>query len=539
MKGGILMAEKAVTKVLIAASEFEPFTNIGHLGRVVSYLSVALNNAAKADGEDGCQRDIDLRVVLPRYAGIPHKYLDAAKPLCEFAATLGRRTYPCSVSRTIYRGVIVYFVSCGNYFEQNQVYSTVGDDVERFSCFCNAVLVMLPRIGFIPDIIQCHDWQMSYIPTLYKTNRSRRASDISLKTLFVIHSMQYQGICSRYDMLDLLDLSSEFFTSSTLEFYGQANSLKGGLIFSDRLVTVSPNYAREIQHAYYGENLEGIIRSRSYDISGVLCGIDPQVYNPATDMRIHEKYDADTIHERKQKNKLRLQELLGFDQNEDIPLIIVISDELDYDKGVDLIKFVFDDIVGLGIQLVIASKGKSDYHDFFKAKSGEYESRVAYVRYNGGIFWDGEKWSSWEEFYKDNGLTNYLEKDPSDTFCSMTETMLICGSDLLLRPSRIEPCGEKHLIALKYGTLPIVRETGGLKDAVVSYNSESGEGNGFSFFNYNAHDMLFTIGRAVDIFKNDREAWQKLVGAAMKVNRTWDDAAAEYTAIYKSLSEAR
>ena len=527
------MAGKGITRVLVTASEFEPFTNIGHLGRVVSHLSVALNKTnndinSKISEIGPSSGNVDVRVALPRYACIPQKYLDAAKPVGEFTATLGRRAYPCAIYKTIYRGVVVYFVSCGDYFELNQVYTSVAEDVERFSCFCNAALAMLLRIDFLPDVIQCHDWHMSYIPTLYKTNRSRRASDVNIKTLFVIHSMQYQGICSRYDMLDLLDLSSEFFTSSTLEFYGQANSLKGGLLFSDKLVTVSPNYAREIQHAYYGENLEGIIRARSSELSGVMCGLDHNVYDPATDKRIYMNYDAATVGEHKPKNKERLQELLGFEQNPDTPLIIIISDELDYDKGIDLIRFVFDDIIALGIQLIIASKGMSDYHDFFTAKQAEYEDRVAYVNYYGGVFWDGEKWTGWEE---------EVDNEPDEA--ALTETMLISGSDMLLRPSRIEPCGEKHLIALRYGTLPIVRETGGLKDAVDSYNSDTGGGNGFSFFNYNAHDMLFTINRAVDVFKNDRGAWHRLIVAAMGVNHTWEAAAAEYMAIYKSLGEAR
>ena len=522
------MAGRNNIRVLVAASEFEPLTNIGHLGRVVPNLSVALHNIAKSADAGARTGNIDVRVVLPKYAGIPRRYLDAAKPICEFAATLGRRTYPCAVFKMIYRCVIVYLVSCGDYFERTYVYSSVAEDVERYSCFCNAVLAMLNRIDFVPDVIQCHDWHMSYIPTLYKTNRNRRASDVNIKTLFVIHSMQYQGICSRYDMLDLLDLSSEYFTSSTLEFYGQANSFKGGLLFSDRLATVSPNYAREIQHAYYGENLEGIIRARSADISGIMCGLDPTIYNPATDERIYMNYDAESVGERKPANKKRLQELLGFEQDQDIPVIIIISDELDYDKGIDLIKFVFDDITSLGVQLIIAGKGKSDYHDFFIAKQIEHKGKVAYIPYYGGVFWDGAKWSGWEEL---------IDEPSVDT--SLTETMLISGSDMLLRPSRIEPCGEKHLIALKYGTLPIVRETGGLKDVVNSYNSDTGEGNGFSFSNYNAHDMLFTINRAVDVYRNDQSAWRGLIKTAMQVNQTWEAAAIEYLDIYKSLSEAR
>ena len=570
------MAETQQTRILIAASEFEPFTNIGNLGRVVQNLSVALNGIAvgaeirdadqksadvynadhktvdvrgadhkaidvrgadhkAADVRGADHKAVDVRVALPNYANIPEKYKANAVPVCEFEASLGRRMYICTVSETVYKGVVVYLVSCGDYFERDQVYSSVVDDVERYSCFCNAVLGMLPRIEFSPDIIQCHDWQMSYIPTLYKTNRNRRSSDVDIKTLFVIHSMQYQGVCSRYDMLDLLDLPIEYFTPSTLEFYGQANSLKGGLIFSDRLVTVSPNYSREIQHAYYGENLEGIIRTRSSDINGVLCGIDAGIYNPAADDRIYYNYDAATADDNKPKNKLRLQKMLGFKQDRDIPLIIVISDELDYDKGVELIKFVFDEIVATGVQMIFASKGKSEYHDFFSSIADAHHDKVAYVRYNGGVVWDGAKWAGWEGF-NGSDASKYPDALKLSKIDVLTETMLICGSDMLLRPSRIEPCGEKHLIALKYGTLPIVRETGGLKDVVVSYNSETGEGNGFSFFNYNAHDMLYTIKRAIDIFRNDRESWGKLIKAAMKVDITWEGAAEKYMNIYKTLT---
>ena len=534
------MPEATKAKILIAASEFEPYTNIGHLGRVVQNLSAALAKAK--DGEPGGSehsKSVDVRVVIPNYSSIPDKYLRSARRVCGFETSLGRRTSPCTVYQTIFYGVTVYLVSCGDYFNRDHVYSSVVDDIERFSCFCNAVIAMLPRIDFMPDVIQCHDWHMSYIPTLYRTSRGRRASDMNIKTLFVIHSMQYQGMCSRYEMLDLLDLSSEFFTPAALEFYGQANSLKGGLLFSDKLVTVSANYAREIRHAYYGENLEGIIRARDSDLYGIICGIDPQIYNPAADERIFCKYDASTVYENKPKNKERLQGLLGFEQSADVPVVIIIADELDYDKGVELIKFVFDDIVALGVQIIFASKGKSDYHDFFSYKASEYKGKVAYVRYNASGAWGGAMWAGWdridEQIKKDEQSLNGLAK-ASD---ALSETMLICGSDMLLRPSRIEPCGEKHLIALKYGTLPIVRETGGLEDAVVAYTESGTECNGFSFFNYNAHDMLYTINRALETYRNNGEAWRRLIGAAMRVNITWEGAAAEYIKIYEELRKSR
>ena len=537
-----MAATTIAAKVLIAASEFEPLTNVGNLGRVVQNLSVALNK--KKAGAAGDMPDVypDVRVALPKYNNIPAKYTDSAALVCEFKAILGRRTYPCAVYRTEYRGVTIYLVSCGDYFERNQVYSSVVEDIERYSCFCNALLMMLPRVGFIPDIIQCHDWHMSYIPILYKAHRNWRASNLDFKTLFVIHNMQYQGVCSRYEMLDLLDLSDDFFTPSTLEFYGQANSLKGGLLFSDKLATVSPNFSSEIQHAYYGENLEGIIRARSADIYGILCGIDPDIYNPETDDRIYVKYDAKTVHKNKPINKVRLQKLLGFEQNPDIPLLIVISDELDYDKGVELIRHVFDDIVALGAQIILASKGKPDNHEFFIVKAAQHQDRVAYVRYIGGVIWDGSKWAGWNEpggQDKKSAPADSNVPGIAGTPNTLTETMLIGGSDALLRPSRVEPCGEKHLIALKYGTLPIVRETGGLKDVVISYKDETDLGNGFSFANYNAHDMLYTISRAVNIFRNDRGTWNKLIVSAMQINATWDGAAEKYRGIYKSLTGTR
>ncbi|MDR1438570.1 MAG: glycogen synthase [Clostridiales bacterium] len=477
-------------KVLIAASEFEPFTNIGHLGRVVANLARALG------------KRIDARAVIPLYAAIPREYTESITMLHEFEATLGRRSYRCRIYSTVSNGVTVYLVSAGDYFEQGRVYTSVVDDVERFACFSHAVLCMLFHIDFEPDIIQCHDWQMSYIPILIATNHHRHAYKKDYKIVSVIHSMQFQGICSRYDMLDRLDLPGDYFSPASLEFYGQANSLKGSLLYSDKLVTVSENYASEIQHAYYGENLEGIIRSRSADVAGIMCGIDTALYNPETDPALCANYTAKTRAKGKPENKLMLQKMLGLKRGRDLPLVVVTSDNLDFDKGMDLIKHVFYDIIGLGVQLVFASKGAiADYHDFFTAKALEFPQQVAYSMYNGDV----------------------------------AETMFIGGADLLLRPSRIEPCGEKHLIALRYGTVPIVRETGGLKDIVSPLNDDTGEGNGFSFFNYNAHDMLYTLDRALRVYKGDPATWDRLIGRGMATLLSWDDTAEKYLGVYRAL----
>ncbi|MDR1440422.1 MAG: glycogen/starch synthase, partial [Clostridiales bacterium] len=279
---------------------------------------------------------------------------------------------------------------------------------------------------------------------------------------------------------------------------------KGGLLFSDKLVTVSESYASEIQHAYYGENLEGIIRNRARDVTGIMCGIDNELYDPETDPGLCANFSAKTRARLKPENKLRLQKLLGLKQDRDVPLIAVTADNLDFDKGMDLIKHVFYDIVGLGAQLVFASKGPIvDYHDFFTAKALELPRQVAYGRFNGNI----------------------------------AETMFIGGADMLLRPSRVEPCGEKHLIALRYGTAPIVRETGGLKDVVAPLDDNTGEGNGFSFANYNAHDMLYTVDRALSVYRGDRKAWGRLIDRGMALRLSWDDTAGKYMRVYDSLRE--
>ena len=483
------MASKG-KKILIVASEFEPFTKVGHLGRVTFNLACTLN-----------QLGSDARIVIPKYDSIPKEYTENAALLHEFEVTLGRRQYPCSVYKTEFKEVPVYLVSAGEYFDQEQVYTNVSNDIERFACYCFAVLKMLSFLDFDPDIIQCHDWQISYIPILYTTNLEHLVYRKNFKLLFVIHSMQYQGICSRYDMLDLLDLPSEFFSPSTLEFYGQANSLKGGLLFSNKLVTVSQTYAKEIKHSYYGENLEGIIRNRYSDLKGIMCGIDMDLFNPMTDTEIHANYDFSTHQEKKTLNKLHLQKLVSLKKDPNIPLICITSDVLDYNKGMDLIKRVFDDIIRLDIQLLVAHKTKSGFSAYFKSKAVEFPGKVAYIDCNHTI----------------------------------SETQLLSGSDILLRPSRVEPCGEKHLIALRYGTIPIVRETGGLADIVVPYDEETGEGNGFSFTNYNAHDMLYTINRALDIYMNNRPLWDQLIEKGMRVECSWIDTAKKYREIYTSL----
>ena len=499
-------------KVLLVAPEFEPFTSVGHLGRLTANLAIALDKKGicitnnepetlESTTATADEPDIDLRVAIPFYGSIPPEYTEHAVLVAEYEAVLGRRKSNCSIYQTEYRGVKVYLLSVADYFCGTKVYTNVSLDIERFACFCGAVLQLPEHIGFMPDIVQCHDWQTSYIPILCSTYIAPFFDNLKFKIVFVIHSMRYQGICSRYEMLDLLDLPGEYFSPSALEFYGQANSLKGGLLFSDQLITVSKTYAAEAQHSYYGENLEGLIRTRVKDLSGIMCGIDTDLYDPALDSMLWANYDSETFAENKRQNKLMLQREFNLPQNPDIPVICIISKDLDHYKGMDLVKFVFDDILKLDVQLIVTCKNESDFTEFFRLKAVEFPDKVAYSNYNGNI----------------------------------SATQLFSGCDILLRPSRVEPCGEKHLIAMRYGAIPIVRETGGLKDIVIPYSEETGEGNGFSFTNFNAHDMLYTLNKAVTLFREQRPQWNQLVKQTMQVSCTWKDTAAEYLKIYKKM----
>ena len=526
----------ALKNVLIVASEFEPFTGIGHIGRVTAKLSAALANHA------------DVRVAIPMYGSIPGKFTRGASQLHDFGAAIGRRQYDCKVHGTLYGGVPVYMVGVGDYFAKDDVYTSVRYDIERFSCFCDAVLKMLPRLDFQPDIVQCHDWPTSFVPILHKASQERDMPPDAFSTLFVIHSMQYQGICTRYDMLELLDLPSEFFTPASLEFYGQANCLKGGLLFSDRLATVSESFASEIQHSYYGENLEGIIRTRAADLSGILCGIDTVAFDPSTDKRIPANYSEADVAYNKAVNKLQLQKELSLAQDSSAPLVLVISDTFEYDKGMDLIRHVFDDIVATGAQVVFASRGENvDNHEYCAAMASLMPTQVAYAgmlcgggdRIGHGVGYGGIDESDGIADYNSKNWENRVgapnEAYPAAPRPEVAETLCFAGADMLLRPSRIEPCGENHLIAMRYGTVPIVRETGGLKDVVVPLDDDTGDGNGFSFYNYNAHDMLYTLNRAISTYRENPTAWGRLVASAMAVNVPWAKTADMYAKLYASI----
>ena len=475
-------------KILMAASECVPFIKTGGLADVIG----ALPRHIADEGED-------IRIVIPKYGEIPETYRSQMTHLCDFYLDLGWRRQYCGVEALELNGITCYFIDNEYYFNRPYIYGTGGDEVERFAFFDRAVLEILPRIDFFPDVLHCHDWQTGLIPALLKIQYAHLPEYAGIRTVYTIHNLQYQGIFPIGYVEDLLHLGDEAYLEGGVEFYNQCSFMKGGLNFSDRITTVSPTYAQEIQTPYYGEQLDGLLRARAADLTGILNGIDTAEYDPATDPFIELNYTWHSIG-RKQKNKLALQSELGLNEDENAPLIGMVS-RLSSQKGLDLVQCVLNEIMATGAQLVVLGKGEDNYVNMFCSAQKRFPGRIAArIEMNGAL-----------------------------------AHRIYAACDLFLMPSKFEPCGLSQMIALRYGTLPIVRETGGLRDTVLSYNEFTGEGNGFSFFNYNAHDMLHVIERAVGIYKNDQKTFLKLARRAMRGQYGWDQSAKVYMAFYKEL----
>ena len=475
-------------KILFAASESVPFVKTGGLGDVVGALAPVL-----------AQKGHDVRVIIPEFNTIPQEYMQQLTHVCEFEVQLGWRRQYCGIEMLEKDGVKWYFMDNKYYFGRPYIYGMGGDEYERFGFFCRGVLNMLPLIDFQPDVIHAHDWQSGMIPALLKIQYAHLPFYANMKTVFTIHNLQYQGIFGIREVQDILGLGDSLWTEDKLECFGCANFLKAALVYADKITTVSPSYAEEIQTAYYGERLDGLLRARNRDLSGVLNGIDMNEYNPETDPKIAQNYSFEHL-EGKAACKQALQEELGLEIKPETPLIGMVG-RLSNQKGLDLVDYVIADIMRQDVQLVVLGMGEGRYFNLFSWAESEYKGKVA------------------ARFTMDHALAHKI----------------YAGADLFLMPSQFEPCGLSQMIAMRYGTVPIVRETGGLRDTVLSYNEFNGEGNGFTFFNYNAHDMLHTIERATDFYHNQRDVWQKLQERGMHGDYSWNKSADEYVRLYEGL----
>jgi len=473
-------------KILMVTSEASPFAKTGGLADVLGSLPSEL-----------LKQGADVRVIMPKYQKIPQSLRDTITHICYIYVNVGWRYLYCGIEKTEYKGVTYYFVDNEYYFKRDNLYGD-KDDGERFAFFCRAVLEALPHLNFTPDILHCHDWQSGMVPVLLEAGYRHMDFYRDISTIFTIHNLKYQGVYGIQQMKEWFSLSNDYFTEDKLEFFHAASFMKGGLAYSNILTTVSQTYADEIKNPFYGERMEGLLKARDHELFGIVNGIDYDEFNPTTDKLIYQTFTKTSLKD-KTANKAALQQELGLAVNEDMPMIGLISRLVDQ-KGLDLIACVFDEIMSEEVQLVVLGTGDWKYEQLFQDAMWKFPSKVsANIRF-------------------DNILAHKI----------------YAASDFFLMPSLFEPCGLGQLISLRYGTLPIVRETGGLKDTVFSYNEVTGEGNGFSFTNYNAHDMLHTIRRALEIYQR-KTLRDELKKEAMSCDYSWQSSAGKYLELYKKL----
>ena len=475
-------------KILFTASECVPFIKTGGLADVVGALAPVL-----------AHKGHDVRVMLPLYGEINENFGPEMIHVLNFEVQLGWRRQYCGIEMLRRDDVTFYFIDNKFYFDRTYVYGLGGDEYERFGFFCRSVLNALPLLDFQPDVIHAHDWQSGMVPALLKIQYAHLPFFARIKTVFTIHNLQYQGIFGIREVQDVLGLGDGLWTEDQLECFGCANYLKAALVYSDLITTVSPSYAEEIQTAYYGERLDGLLRARRHELYGVLNGLDVVEYDPSIDPFIASVYSPDHL-EGKAVCKAALQEELKLNIDPNVPIIGMVG-RLSNQKGLDLVDCVISELMSEDVQLVVLGKGENRYVNLFLWAEREYEKRVA------------------TRFTMDSGLAHRI----------------YAGCDLFLMPSQFEPCGLSQMIAMRYGTLPIVRETGGLRDTVLSYDETTGEGNGFSFSNYNAHDMLYTVRRALEYYHNGQDVWRKLQKRGMTADFTWTRSANRYLALYEGL----
>ena len=476
-------------KILFTASECVPFIKTGGLADVVGALAPVL-----------AKKGHDVRVMLPMYTAIPQQWQAQMEYVLDFDVQLGWRRQYCGVQMLKKDGVIYYFLDNKYYFGRPYIYGLGGDEYERYGFFCRACLNALPLLDFSPDILHAHDWQSGMVPALLKIQYAHLPFYTGIRTVFTIHNLQYQGIFGIKEVQDVLGLGDGLWSADKLECFGCANFMKAGLVYSDAITTVSPSYAEEITTAYYGERPDGLIRARHDSLYGVLNGIDVDEYNPETDPMIYKNYSIKDM-SGKAENKAKLQKDLGLEVNPDIPLISMVG-RLSNQKGLDLVDCVLGDIMNENVQMIVLGMGDARYTNLFSWAEQQYRGRLS------------------ARFAMDHELAHKI----------------YAGSDFFLMPSLFEPCGLSQLISLRYGTIPIVRETGGLRDTVLSYNEYTKEGNGFTFLNYNAHDMLNVVRRALSCYNENKELIQLLRSRGMEGDYSWTHSAVDYCKIYEKLT---
>ncbi len=478
-------------KILFATSECVPFVKTGGLADVCGALPKMFDSS-----------EWDVRVVLPDYSCIPGEYRNQFEYVTHFYMGTGPYVPYKYVGVLQYKldGVTYYFIDNEEYFSCDYPYGDIRYDIEKFCFFDKAVLSMLHLIDFRPDLIHCHDWQTGLIPVYLKTEFQGDMFYWGIRAVMTIHNLKFQGIWDVKTMIGLSGLPGDLFTPDKLEYQNDANMLKGGLVYADYITTVSETYAQEIQTPFYGEGLDGLLRARSSDLRGILNGIDYEQYDPSADPCLYTNYDIDTFRKKKITNKRKLQSQLGLAVDNHKFLIGIIS-RLTDQKGMDLIAAAFDRILDENTQLVVLGTGEERYENMFRHYAWKYPDRVS------------------ANICYDDDLAHKL----------------YAAADAFLMPSLFEPCGLTQQIASRYGTVPVVRETGGLKDTVHPFNEYENCGTGFSFFDYNAESMLHVINYSKQIFFERKRQWNQIIDRDMETDFSWKVSADRYQDLYHEL----
>jgi starch synthase len=472
-------------KILYAASEATPFISTGGLGEVAGSLTKSLN--------EQFNDMLDIRVIIPFYQGFNYK--NEFEFLGNITVPLSWRNQYCGIFKKTANNITYYFIDNEYYFKRNECYGYM-DDGERFAFFSKAVLSILPIIDFFPNIIHSNDWQTALIPIYLKTKYFNNPMYSNIKTIITIHNIEYQGKFNLNYAEDIYELNNN--EKNIIEYNGEINLLKGAMETCDIISTVSYTYSKEIFDDYYAKGLAEVIRRNKHKIIGILNGIDTVNYNPETDLALFNNYNVESL-DKKTVNKINLQSMLGLPQNSSVPVIAIISRLVSH-KGMDLITNGIEEILKEKVQFIILGKGERGYELFFKSLQDRYHDKVS-VRI---------------DFNNDMARKIYA------------------GADMFLMPSISEPCGIAQMIASRYGTVPIVRETGGLKDSIK--DCSTGAGNGFTFSENNSEALVATIKRALAVY-NNKDQWEELVKSVMAIDFSWNKSAEEYYKMYLSLKE--
>lgn len=477
-------------QILIAASEGAPFAKVGGLADVVGALPGGLKKAGH-----------DARVVLPLYKQIKQQYLSEMELVGWQMVKMGWRSLYGGLYSMVYDGIQYYFIDNEYYFNYDQIYTEYAFDIERYCFFQRAVLdFMGDFMGFEPDILHCNDWQTGMMPLLLEAHYHPNQIHTNVKTVFTIHNLKYQGVHGIDFIKDLMDLQDYYISEELTVKDGAVNFMKAGIVYAHAVTTVSPTYAYEIMTDFYGEGLNDVLKKYAYKIHGILNGINVQEFSPNKDPYLAKTYTARTFRKGKAENKKAIQEKLGLDANPGAPLCAMISRLVDQ-KGMDLLLHVLDEMLFDGMQVVILGTGDEQYENALR----EFESKnpgkmVAYIAYSNDI-----------------------------------AHLLYAAADIFLMPSIFEPCGLSQMISMAYGTIPVARETGGLKDTVIPYNEFDKTGTGFIFSNINAHEFLFMTKYACNTYRTDKPSWDILIRRVMAGDYTWSKSAQEYANVYAQI----